>query len=142
MLQEKSLEENEEYSDTIKPSGTNQRRKMLKCKRRSSSERKQHELENIIQTTVDKYFVAPIMERKSDSDSLLWWKERKALYSDCILPELARKYLSAPPSSVFSERMFSQAGNIYTSKRNRLSPTLADQLLFLHHNLRAFDFKY
>ena len=75
---------------------------------------------------MDKYFAAPLMERKSDTDPLLWWKERKALYPDCILPELARKYLSAPPSSVFGERMFSQA----------------DQLLFLQHNLRVFDFKY
>ena len=54
MLKEKSPEENEEYSDTIKPSGSDQRRKKLKCNRRSSSERKQHELENTIQSTVAK----------------------------------------------------------------------------------------
>ena len=60
-------------------------------------------------------------------------------YPDSYLPRLAKRYLSTPPSSIFSERMFSQAGNIYTEKRNHLSPELADKLLFLHHNLQIYD---
>ena len=44
------------------------------------------------------------------------------------------KYLSAPPSSVSSERLFSAAGRVYTENRNRLSPDTAEKLIFLMKN--------
>ena len=44
------------------------------------------------------------------------------------------KYLSAPPSSVDSERMFSAAGRIYMENRNKLAPDHAEQLVFLMKN--------
>ena len=52
------------------------------------------------------------------------------------LKKLARKLLDAPSSSVFSERLFSEYGNIYEDKRNRLLPRNGEQLLFIHHNVR------
>ena len=38
----------------------------------------------------------------------------------------SKLYLSAPPSSVPSEWLFSVAGDVYDEKRNRLSPVQAE----------------
>ena len=48
----------------------------------------------------------------------------------------ARRYLSAPPSSGYSERLFLEAGNLYEQKRNQLFPKTGEKLLFLHNNLK------
>lgn len=48
-----------------------------------------------------------------------------------MLAEIMRKYLPATAS----ERLFSQAGNVYKSKRKRLLPENAQHQMFLHHNL-------
>ena len=59
------------------------------------------------------------------------------------LSEMAQKYLSCPPSSVESERLFSIGGNIITSKRNRLGADNSEKLMFLNYNLRLFpELKY
>ena len=52
-----------------------------------------------------------------------------------LICKLAQKYLAAPISSVYSERLFSEMGQIYEKKRSRLRPTTAEGLLFLHHNM-------
>ena len=59
-----------------------------------------------------------------------------------MLAKLAKRLLSAPSSSVESERLFSIGGNIYTPKINRLTAEHGEMLMFLYFNLRAFDFKY
>ena len=51
---------------------------------------------------------------------------------------IAQQYLSTPASSVNSERLFSEAGNILEEKRSRLLPRNVEKLLFLHHNLGRF----
>ncbi len=58
------------------------------------------------------------------------------------LRNLALKYLSAPASSIESERVFSTEGNIYEPTRNRLCPENAEVIMYLQHNLRILDFKY
>ena len=57
------------------------------------------------------------------------------------LAKLARKFLATPPSSVYSERAFSELGNIYGDNRTSLTPERGDKLLFLHHNLRRVQLK-
>jgi hypothetical protein len=53
------------------------------------------------------------------------------------LKKLARQYLSAPPRSVESERVFSTLGEagIYKPKWTRLSGENAVKQLFLHHHM-------
>ena len=51
------------------------------------------------------------------------------------LSEVARRYLSAPSTSVPSERLFSAAGELYSDSRTRLSPDKAEMLLFIKYNI-------
>lgn len=54
----------------------------------------------------------------------------------------ANKYLSAPPSSVASEQLFSSAGQVYADRRSSLKGENAERLLFLAYNIRLFNFNY
>nr|CAI5851396.1 unnamed protein product [Callosobruchus analis] len=49
-----------------------------------------------------------------------WWKSNKKAFPNLAL--MASKFLSASASTIFSEQLFSEAGNVFESKRNRLSP--------------------
>ena len=59
-----------------------------------------------------------------------------------LLEPAARKYLSAPPTSVASEQLFSAAGQLYADRRNRLLGENAEKLLFLNYNIRLLGFNY
>ena len=50
------------------------------------------------------------------------------------------KFLSAPISSVASERSFKKAKEVASKKRCRLLPKNVRMLLFLKHNLRAIGY--
>lgn len=65
-----------------------------------------------------------------DEDPLKWWKENSNLYPE--VSKLAKKYLSIVATSVQCERLFSEAGNITSKKRSRLSPDRVNNLLFLN----------
>lgn len=69
---------------------------------------------------------------------LSWWKINFESFPLIGNKLLLQKYLSAPASSVYSERSFSEAGLVYEAKRNRLQPQNAEQLLFIHHNINKF----
>jgi len=58
------------------------------------------------------------------------------------LESVARKYLSAPPTSVASEQLFSAAGQIYSDRRSNLLGENAEKLLFLSYNIRLFNYDY
>nr|CAI5825462.1 unnamed protein product [Callosobruchus analis] len=58
------------------------------------------------------------------------------------LRPVATKYLSAPPTSVPSEQLFSAAGQIYDDRRANLLGENVDRLLFLMYNIRIFNFDY
>jgi len=58
------------------------------------------------------------MKRKRDGIEvplLDWWKEYSAMHSKSILTKLAQIYLSIPPTSIESERLFSQATLAFAS---------------------------
>ena len=85
----------------------------------------------------DHYIALPLF---ASDDPFQWWKKTQETLP--VLSKLASKYLSTPPSSVESERLFSTGGNVYEPTRNRLCPENGETLMFLHYNLRVFNFKY
>jgi hypothetical protein len=78
--------------------------------------------------------------QKRDCDPLKWWAINYIRFSR--LSKFVRKYLCAPPSSVPSERLFSEAGDLYDEKRNRLNPDKAEMILVIRGNLPLLEFKY
>ena len=69
-----------------------------------------------------------------------WWRENEQRFPNVAC--VAKRYLSAPATSVASERLFSAAALVYTDSRNPLAPKRTDMLLFLKHNLPLTDYKY
>jgi hypothetical protein len=72
----------------------------------------------------------PIIKRTDDP--IKWWKQNIGNFQP--LKNLVLKFLSCPPSSVESERLFSAAGSVCTETRNRLLPENADMLFFIMKN--------
>ena len=70
---------------------------------------KDHEM-NSISCEVERYLAEPLFDFKL-GNPFKWWTLNLKSYP--LLSTLARKYLSAPPTSVASERVFSGAGIIY-----------------------------
>ena len=80
---------------------------------------------------VDRYAVTSTVEQSKDP--LIFWKEEKWHYPN--IARVACRYLSCPASSVYSERLLSEAGNVF---EERLLPRNGEHLLFLHHNIPRF----
>lgn len=95
--------------------------------------------EHRISEQLDQYLREPLIERQT-GQPLEWWKQNTSRLH--LLAPLARKFLCPPPSSVPSERVFSEIGNIYDNKRSRLIGEHAEQLCFLHDNLPFLNWKY
>ena len=93
-----------------------------------------------LELEVNSYLNTMPLVRPRQENPLEWWRINHQSFPR--LAVLAKKYLSCPPSSVESERLFSLGGNIFTSRRNRLTPEHGEKLMFLNFNLRLFDFKY
>ena len=66
----------------------------------------------------------------STADPLDYWRTHKCE----SLKKIARRFLTPPPSSVESERMFSTMGSICIPKRWKLTGDHAKSQLFLHHH--------
>ena len=71
---------------------------------------------------------------------LSWWQIHKGELPH--LSHIANKYLSAPPSSVESERLFSIGGQTYTTRRSNLLPETGEKLIKLCFNLKKFNSFY
>lgn len=87
---------------------------------------------------VDAFLMLPLLAK--DECPYKWWTANKMAYPN--IHKVAKKFLSAPCSSVYSERIFSEAGNIIEDSRNRLNPSKSESLLFLYHNLPRLNFGY
>jgi len=61
-----------------------------------------------------------------------WWNSHEKKYP--FIAQIAKKYLCIPATSVSSERCFSTAGNVVTSKRSCLSTENVNLLVFLYQN--------
>ena len=79
---------------------------------------------------VDQYLAGPLVDLKTNP--FKWWESYHYRYP--VLGRLVKKYLSAPPTSVNSERVFSDAGELYSDRRTRLLPELAEKLLVIKYN--------
>ena len=87
--------------------------------------------ENTFDYEMKSYLGTPRVD--SGVSPLEWWRSSGSqLYPK--LARLARKYLGLCATSVTSERLFSVAGNIVTSKRTRLTPDNVNKLVFLACN--------
>ncbi|XP_031673379.1 uncharacterized protein LOC116364351 isoform X2 [Oncorhynchus kisutch] len=88
---------------------------------------------------LERYLTEPVIDRKSGLP-LEWWKQNEDRFQS--LAPLAKKFLCPPSSSVPSEKVFSEVGNIYDKWRSRLTGDQADKLCFLHHNLKLLNWDY
>lgn len=94
--------------------------------------------EVIIKNEIKLYLGSRLVDK--DKDPIEWWRLNRKVYPR--LCDLAAVFLSAPATSTYSERVFSEAGNVYTDKRASLKPDTAECLVFLHHNLLKLNFQY
>lgn len=76
------------------------------------------------------YKLQPPLELRGDP--LLWWNQHRNQFP--VIAEMARSVLCIPATSVPSERVFSDSGNIITEKRARTQPELAQALIYLYEN--------
>ena len=77
-----------------------------------------------------------ISEAMVDVDPLTYWREELRFP---ILKQLVLKYHTIMATSAPTERLYSNAGNIITLKRNRLTAENLSKLLFISH-FSAEDF--
>lgn len=64
---------------------------------------------------INNFLSQPLLERQQCP--LEWWAKNSKDFPN--LSQLAKKYLSAPGSTIYSERLFSEAGNIYEKKKKK-----------------------
>ncbi|XP_060761430.1 zinc finger BED domain-containing protein 4-like [Neoarius graeffei] len=77
------------------------------------------------------YLSEPTIPR--NMSPLQYWQSNMSRFP--ALAPVARKYLSAPCTSVDGERLFSAASNVISEKRNRIGTERAEMLLFVKHNI-------
>ena len=115
---------------------------------KSKSETNKISLEKIdmtinIRETLNRYEIAPTVPFKKSP--LEYWKMRSSSSEKSWVVEMsnvAKIYLSPPPSSCDVERLFSTASEILNRRRNRLLAENAEKLLFVHENIANVNYKW
>ena len=119
--------------DELSGSQTLERTDVMRCFDQILEEAGSSTQEVTSTTVVEQYLAAPLLHYHT-GNACTWWAENRARFP--TLSKLALQYLSPPPTSVPSERLFSTAGDIYDEKRNKLDPERAETLLFIKNNLQ------
>jgi hypothetical protein len=73
------------------------------------------------------------LDKSNATDALDWWRAHAGMLSP--MDAVARWFLCLPATSAESERTFSLAGLVATSRRSRLSGPLVNDLVLLHRHL-------
>ncbi|CAB4475617.1 unnamed protein product [Rhizophagus irregularis] len=68
---------------------------------------------------------------------LSWWKSNEDKFP--ILSKLSKEFFGISATSVPSERLFSDVGNLITNKRSSLKPEKVEKLIFLKRNAHLLD---
>jgi hypothetical protein len=88
--------------------------------------------------------VESFLKSKLEKQNLACWakfeENSKGSNIKLALCRLARKYLTPPPTSTNTERLFSVAGQVMDEKRARILPDSLDKILFLRENMLACNF--
>ncbi|XP_063366204.1 zinc finger BED domain-containing protein 4-like [Cydia splendana] len=92
--------------------------------------------DNSLESSLDNYLREPRLHRNANIYE--YW--HSSPYQ--LLRPAAKKFLSAPPTSVASEQLFSRAGQLYDERRHNLTGHNAEKLLFLCYNIELFNFDY
>ena len=90
-------------------------------------------------TEVENFLSEPLVDYKT-GDPYAWWGQHNREFP--VLHKLAQRYLSAPATSVPSERLFSAASNLRDDRRNRIFPSLTEDLLFIQNNFCLVGSQY
>ena len=80
--------------------------------------------------TMEIKFYNDSMRINQQSNHLIWWKENNS-----IIPKMsgiAKNILGTPATSVPSERIFSKAGELISSRRSSLKKETVDMMTFLN----------
>nr|XP_029714017.1 zinc finger BED domain-containing protein 4-like [Aedes albopictus] len=89
----------------------------------------------IIKNEFEQYQSEKIIERKLSPYA--WWSANKYKFPNVY--KLAKRYLSAPASTVVSERLFSTEGLVYEQHRNRLLPENGEMLTCMKRNFKYLE---
>lgn len=87
-----------------------------------------------IDDEITNYFSAGVILR--NENPLLWWYNNRDKFK--VLSTFARRFLSAPATSIASERLFSKAQRVY-DRRHCISSKNAEMNLFIQCNLMKFE---
>ena len=113
---------------------------------RATEEQKHHksnipEVDNV-EEVIDEYLNGELLETNK---VLTFWKDYECLANGnkykIALANLAKQYLTPPPTSTAVERLFSQGGNFLTEHRGSLSPDTVQMLMFLRSNMVSASFE-
>jgi hypothetical protein len=89
-----------------------------------------------IEDELDKY----LKSKDTGDDLYIFWKNNKIEYPNLF--EVARKYHSIIPASVFDEHVWSQCSYVMTDERNKIAPEKAAQTIFVKVNLPTVDGRF
>ena len=94
--------------------------------------------DDAVDAMLELYLAAPLLPREEDMYS--WWNLHRFQFP--YLAKLARRYLSAPASSLPSGQLFKGAGEIFSDRRGSLLAEKGEMLLLLKYNLPQLGFNY